>query len=146
MTTIQSLHIDRHKNAEGLFVDHEGCEWSDQSPEGFIMNHILEFCGCGMPDRCLAYIRDVLRHTKRREAMWEITDKSKMQGAVDAWENDSVPLYGPLIPEGFTGMRYFVLYALDRKGLLTHGSSVHSCYLTDKGRELLEDLEKLELD
>jgi len=36
---------------------------------------------------------------------------------------------------------YFLLYELDRLGLTDHGSSVWGCWLTDRGRDLLAELD-----
>jgi hypothetical protein len=43
------------------------------------------------------------------------------------------------------GLRYFVYSHLCNLGLIEYGTSINYCWLTDKGRELLDDLEEMKL-
>ena len=87
-----------------------------RTPEGFLHGYVMGFCCCGQPEMVLAYVRDVLRDIKNQSCP----------------DKDSAPTY-------------LVWYWLDSKDFTEHGGSVPG-WLTDKGRDLLADLETLDLD
>ncbi len=76
----------------------------------FLVESVLGWCGCGRPDDVLMFVRDVLRSILHRRKVI-----------------------------GWYGMEYFVYYVLEEKGLIEHGCGLPG-WLTDKGQDLLDDL------
>lgn len=115
------LHVDKY------YIGKDGEEYTDQngitfdSAKDLIAIGILNFCGCGDQDSALIFIRDVL----------EILGSDYTHSRFDGF-----------FPEDKQGMKYFTLYMLDNLGLEEHGISTPG-WLTDKGKEVLEDLQKL---
>lgn len=89
------------------------------------------FCGCGCPASAAELVRDLLvafdRSGCEREE-WA----AKWQQALDLLPDDRV--------------RYLVLYTLDSRGLLEHGTSVDGSWLTDEGHRVLAALRSHDLD
>lgn len=81
------------------------------------------FCGCGCPEDAYALVRAVL----------ELCPLFDHRAEVAALLGDS-------------GIHYFVLYAIDRTGLIEHGSSVGGSWLTAKGKHYLPLMRKYEWD
>ena len=76
------------------------------------------FCGCGEPEAASAFLLKLLRLApfyERREQLEQ------------------------LLPNA--GVRYFVLYMLDRLDLTEHGGSVNGAWLTPEGEKLKALLE-----
>lgn len=93
----------------------------------------LGFCGCGYPEKALSLLRDVLRHVANlQDLVWQ------KKWTFKEWEEA-----GARITDGRA--LYFLYYFLDTKGLTEHGGSVPG-WLTTEGRQLLEDLEQLNLE
>ena len=81
----------------------------------------LGFCGCGDPEGSLDFLRDSLNDiNKESDERWNAM-KARF-------------------PEG--PMSWTYLYMLDDKGLTEHGSNIRGCWLTDKGKAILELLNK----
>jgi hypothetical protein len=128
------VNIDKFKKGEDYVDPETGCCYDDA--ESYITTNMLGFCGCGDPGTALTYVRDSLRLLRiqqdfHRNAVKETWDEfwTRYQTAVDAHFKSS-------------GAEYFMWYWLDNKGYTEHGSSVPG-WLTEGGRELLEDLEEL---
>lgn len=84
---------------------------SYRSKKNYLQIEILHFCGCGDPDSVMLYIRDFLQKLNTHE--WgDYSDMSYM----------------------------FLCYWSDHEGLSEHGSSARCSWLTDKGKELLDDI------
>lgn len=117
---------------EFAYTDADGMSWSGL--EEVLAIKVFGFCMCGAPDLALRLMRDALR-------------LADMQSPSDydahrAWYH---AIYRPACEAVFgdkPGVEEVVWYLLNDKGLLEHGSSVPG-WLTDKGRELLADLETL---
>lgn len=77
------------------------------------------WCGCGSPEEASARLRDVLALHPLYEHRAEI----------DA-----------LIPD--SGFQYLILYTLDHFDLTEHGGTVGGGWLTDKGKAVLEALNR----
>jgi hypothetical protein len=88
-----------------------------ESNTDFIQSQ-LDFCGCGNPNAALIFVGQVLELLKQRKGVSEEMDK--------------------LLPSD--GVYYFVLYMLDNLGYTLHGGSVGSSWLSEKGEQLLEDI------
>lgn len=73
----------------------------------------LAMCGCGTPEAAYELVRDILALIADHERGW-------------------APLVKTLI--GNPGAYHLTMSALDEAGLLEHGSSLDSAWLTDKGR------------
>lgn len=81
----------------------------------------LGFCGCGDPEGALEFLRDTLNLlNKEFDERWEGMQKR--------------------FPDN--PMSWTYLYMLDDKGLTEHGSNIRGCWLTDKGKAVLELLNK----
>ena len=121
------MYIDKYKQKDGSYVDVNGCHHDDA--KSFLQCHILGFCGCGAPEDSLRYIRDCLRHIANLKQVHE------KQATYEAWGNEGKELMGRA--------EYFTRYVLDQKGLTEHGTSIKGAWLTDKGREILADIDTL---
>lgn len=98
-------------NSEFPYLDEGGT--SHRSKKSFLQTTILGFCGCGDPDSVMVYVRDLLK---------EINSQ--------VWEKDESDL--PYM--------FFVYWAND-KGFAEHGITARCSWLTDKGKEVLADIE-----
>lgn len=85
----------------------------------------LKFCGCGNPDGAREYIAKILRAIK---------DRSDSD-----WATDSV---AAAIKGDAESAMWLILYVFDAMGLLEHGGNVSGSWLTDKGKQLLAELDK----
>ncbi|MET8864659.1 hypothetical protein ABZW11_17115 [Nonomuraea sp. NPDC004580] len=83
----------------------------------------LAMCGCGTPEAAYELVRDLLALIADHERDW-------------------APLAKTLI--GNPGAYHLTMSALDEAGLLEHGSSIDSAWLTDKGRWYASALRTIE--
>jgi len=97
--------------------DGKDCQYLDEggcsweSKSQYIQIEVLGFCGCGNPSDVMAYVGDYLQSV----------------------ENDKFGSY--------EDMPYmFLAYWADHNGYTEHGTTVRCCWLTDKGKELLADI------
>tara|TARA_Y100000310_G_scaffold299375_1_gene334191 strand:+ start:3278 stop:3688 length:411 start_codon:yes stop_codon:yes gene_type:complete len=122
---MDKLHIDKYYNPiTGFYKDKKGCVYD--TAEDFIITGILGYCGCGMPDESLMYIRKILRliHSLHVEEY----DPNQWKELDQFFSSE--------------GEKYTMFYMLEKLELTEHGGCVPG-WVTDKGIELLEDLEKL---
>lgn len=121
LITAGSAAVTGGRAAEGPFCG--GCEAERQHLYAlFAGSEGLGFCGCGCPDDAYAFIRDMLALApfyEHRAAVQELTGEKA---------------------------HYFVLYALDRAGLLEHGSNIRGSWLTAKGTHYLALMRRWEWD
>ena len=94
------------------------CNYEDEngvaydSKKEYLQITLLGFCGCGNPDDVMVYVRDMLR-----------------QLLVKKWGD-------------YEDMPYmFFVYWANNKGFAEHGISARCSWLTEKGIELLSDIE-----
>jgi len=99
-------------NTDFPYTDENSVSWSSKS--SYLQIEYLGFCGCGDPTSAMILIRDILNSIK--------------EGGTDQ----------TLFPSD--GLYYFMLYWLDDKGFTEHGTSIHGCWLTDLGKEILNDI------
>lgn len=99
----------------------------------FFMYEKLNLCGCGAPEYTYETIRRLL--TIRKE--WQDNNNIKYEDVIKRYledlhiDNDDDMQYG---------MLQFMMYVLDDKGMLEHGSSIGGCWLTNEGKMLLDVL------
>jgi len=84
------------------------------SRANYIELNILGFCACGDPDASLLYVEKMLL---------ALRDKDRKAFNDDAGQ--------------------FFLYWADHNEFADHGTSIHGSWLTDKGLELLRDIESV---
>jgi hypothetical protein len=112
---------------DGYILDSEGISY--ETLEDYIQTGLFGFCGCGMPDANLEYIRGALQLLADRRLMWD--DPSWGKGGAQQWLKSCKDYFESNKAE------YFMWYVLDGNGLIEHGSSVPG-WLTCEGEELLE--------
>lgn len=121
--SIQSF--DRFNSPDGQgFIDAQGCFY--ETADSVIQIGILGFCGCGCPDENVSFIGKVLRLIEYREKLTFEQWQSKVK---------------EVLPSG--DFEYFMWYWLDKEEYTEHGGSVPG-WLTDKGKQLLSDIDHWE--
>jgi len=88
----------------------------------------FNFCGCGDNSIALDYIYDKLKGQK------EFMSNTSGPNSKVAYETREKLYHSE-------GEKYFFLYWLETVGLAEHGSSVNGCWLTEKGKNFLNDWE-----
>jgi hypothetical protein len=121
------MHIDKYKQPDGTYLDDKGSSYQDA--ETFLQDKYLNHCYCGNPDINIKYVADVLAHIDSRD-----TFKSKTR--YDEWIAAGNHLY----PNDT--IRNFVWYVMDSLRFTEHGGCIPG-WLTDKGREFMEDVKEL---
>jgi hypothetical protein len=111
--------IDKLREDRGMWVDPDGVSWD--SPLNYICTGILPSCGCGTPESIAVYVRDMLRkHVKQigtdDYSCWDIT------------KYEDLPVM------------FFLSWA-DREGYTEHGTTIRCSWMTQKGDELLKDID-----
>ncbi len=126
------MHLDRYKTGSpGPYDTHLYNDTHYGSVAEVINQGILGFCGCGIPEATLLYLRDVLKHLDDcRTLVWE------KRMAYEDWRAAGRKLFAT------EGAEYTMWYLLDQKGLSEHGGSVPG-WLSPLGKEVLEDLTEM---
>lgn len=111
----------------GWYLDADGVSYQDASE--FLAGGVFKWCGCGMKEEALIYVRDILSLIRGIE-------DSKF--TKEAWNE---------LQKYFKSYKdyYFALYWMDNLGLTQHGGSVPG-WLTEKGEAILFDLLALNLE
>ena len=122
------MHIDKYKLADGTFQNENGASFD--TLEDFIQMSVLCFCGCGMPRLALKHLQVALTQVKKRN---ELVPKDTL--AFRELEKETS------IQLGSNTAMWFMWYYLETQDLTEHGGSVPR-WLTQKGKELLEDLDE----
>ncbi len=102
-----------------------------------VLGDALGFCSCGAPDVALQYVLKILRLVDLKHP------RTGTGVPYEEWNTWYGSVYRPQICDLFHndgGAEYLAYYLLTDKGLLEHGGSVPG-WLTDKGRDILADLE-----
>jgi len=121
------MNVDKFRKDEtGRYYDSDNCSYDDA--EQFISSSILGFCGCGIPRAALNYVKKALRLLSKKKKLTH-----------EQWVEEKKAIFLDY------GSEYFTWYALENKGLTEHGYSTPG-YLSEKGKELLSDLDELDLD
>ena len=112
--------ISKYKDKDGEYrpepIEEGKINWAGMDAADFLWCHVLNMCGCYIPDEGLKFLHKVLDWCNNR-------DKSSSE-----WDALEDP--------GFL----FTLYWLDKEDITEHGSSVGGSCLSEKGRSLLQDL------
>lgn len=116
------MNIDKFKTPDGDYLDAEGTTFD--TAEDLLCN-MVGYCGCGDPEAALKYLAKVLHYISIRFNI-DPTESEKLESL--------------LFP--VPGSMWHTYYMLDDKELTEHGSSVPG-WLTDKGREIMEDIQEL---
>jgi len=119
-------YIEQFKNPDGDGYIIDECE--HESAESLILTGIFHFCGCGFPEKCLIFLRDML-------------------SLINTYTNGDLTEYlkNEIKTAGTLGAACFMYYLLDQKGFTEHGGAVPG-WLSDNGEGLLNDLNSLELE
>ena len=129
------MNIDKYKHDDGIYYDKDGCGY--MTAEDFIQTGILGFCGCGNPEVSLDIVRRALKIIKNH---WDNIKSEPDQNGEQCWSEyeftQKLAFYSD-------EMWLFIMYYLDSKELTEHGGSVNGAWLTQKGYDLLEDLDEL---
>lgn len=123
------MNIDRYKREDGTYLDEAGCTYEDAGD--LLQTHVFGFCGCGMPDENIYFVRDGLQHIDNLSKCFE--DQANKDAAYDKWSERTLEIFGS------NRGAYFFYYWCDNKLLVEHGGGLPG-WLTDKGKELLADL------
>ena len=102
-----------------------------QECKDFFSIELLGMCGCGDPDSTLKIMRDILNTDDngilRPKSIYRNGDYTKNLDDIE-----------PLLQ--------FLMYSLDDKEIIDHGTSINSPWITDLGRQLLWVLNNCEYD
>ena len=94
-----------------------------------------KFCGCGNPETVLSMVKDCLRATRDRwDVVRQYDDWNDLCSAAMDTERAKYP--------SDEASALMVRYLMASNDLTEHGGSVFGAWLSDKGFELLEFLEK----
>lgn len=113
--------MKKYWNEEWQTFEYGECSWDDM--DELVSVGMLGFCGC-VGDEPIAKARDVMKDLDRTDDNWI------------RWDELVARHFG-----GDEAYGYFVLQYLDRRGLVEHGTSIRSSWLTEKGKECLEAME-----
>lgn len=109
----------------------------------------LGFCGCGDPESALKLLQSVLAIIRKRSDENEIEEDQASSQA--RWSRNSDALRELIgmkddVLLGATNYRqamaWTYLYFLDSKGLLEHGGNCSGSWLTEKGQQVLDALNR----
>lgn len=99
----------------------------------------LGLCGCECPQETLEMIVEYLRHNieyaKKYTADKNFESFYKIANEDHEWEKN-------FIEENKGKLFMFMLYMLNDKGFMEHGTSVTSSWVEDKGKKLIEYYER----
>jgi len=91
---------------------------------------VVNFCGCGMPEDVLIYIRKGLLLVEQLELSWRSENK---EDDYKKWDEDKNKFFCS------EGAFYFFYYWCDKENFTEHGGSVPG-WLSENGKEYLEAL------
>ena len=106
--------IEKLTENYGTWIDENGIGWTDRS--SYLQCEVLGLCGCGIPDETMKYIYENLKR-------FDNTGKEFEWG-----DYDDLPYV-------------FFCYWANDKGFAEHGGGVRCSWLTEKGKEVLRDIE-----
>lgn len=124
---MSSKLLAKYRQEDGSLLDENGV-WHGDSAVEFIQGAILKFCGCGLPDENVRYIRDALALVDWNRQ--SIRDQEPEHGWTE-YRKRCTKLFNNHNAE------YFMWYWLDMQGYVEHGSSLPG-WLSESGEELLE--------
>lgn len=111
--------IEKLKKTKGGWEDEDGI--FNETRLSYLQLNFLGLCGCGNSDEITVYIRDLLKKL----------DVPRAGDALKNWE------WGD-----YEDLPYmFFVYWANEEGYAEHGCTVRCSWLTEKGEELLKDIE-----
>lgn len=133
---IVNKYPDSHFSHRNMMIKGTSDSYYSEMLVDWLMDYFiyerLELCGCGTPE----YTYEVLRRLLGLRAKWEkneITPPEVKEKELRDLGIDKSTGVG-------NGILQFLLYVLDSKGLLNHGSSIHGAWLTGEGYMFLDVL------
>lgn len=97
----------------------------------------LGICGCGTPEETIEMIVEYLKHNIEYKNKYKIEkDFDKVYKEDKEWEER-------FIEENKELLFLFMLYILDDKEFMEHGTSVYSSWVIKKGEKLISLFEKM---
>ena len=100
----------------------------------------LGICGCGSPEITVEMIVEYLKHkieySKKYKIGKDFEFYKKIYDEDSKWEEN-------FIKENKGALFLFMLYMLNNKGFMEHGSNVYSSWVEEKGEKLIEYYEKV---
>jgi hypothetical protein len=112
--TVKYSLIKQSKGSDHDYLDQGGISWS--SPENWFFIGILGGCGCGNSEEFAKKGLELLRFFGSEERTENPVNKSELTELLAHWFDD--------------------------KGLIEHGTIISSSWLTDKGKAILDALNK----
>jgi hypothetical protein len=100
------------KDGEGEFPYTDEKGVSYRSKKEYLQFEVLHFCGCGDPDSVMVYVKEFLQKLDNQE--WG--------------DYEDIPYM-------------FLVYWADHNGFSEHGTTARCSWLSEKGKELLADIE-----
>jgi hypothetical protein len=138
----EKMYIEKFKAEDGYYYyDIDGAAYDNV--KDFILNGIFGFCGCGLPEKVILYIRDALQlmYDRKEEEEYivrmdikENLEQSSIRYA--EWNKKAKELFKSDSAE------QLMWYVLDKADLLEHGGCVPG-WITNEGIGLLGDLNEL---
>jgi hypothetical protein len=119
-----------HNNKYFDYYDEELLEECDK----FFYHEVLRMCGCGTPENTRKIIKIIMNAQNQKDYCVRNKMINEILG-IDRNQNDM-----------YNGLIQFILYTLDDKGLIEHGSSINGSWLTELGKMYLYILNKIDLD
>lgn len=116
----------------------QGCreEWYEEylidDLMDFFSYEIVDLCGCGIPE----YTYEIIRRTLTIRKDWQ-EDRIKYAEVQKRYKDD---LYLDTEDKMQYGIVQLILYLLDSREILEHGSSIGGCWLTKLGEMYLDVL------
>ena len=96
----------------------------------------LGFCGCSSPTQAIELLRDALRCA--RDAQEGFNKPDSHARFTDSYQRLQSVLAFNEVP----GLATWFLYLLDSRNLIEHASNVTVCWISPRGRELLNAIER----
>lgn len=101
----------------------------------------LGFCGCGNPEEVLEFVRSVLLAIRKRSHENREIEESRT-ASLERWTRNSAVIEELIGMDVSPPMAWFFLYTLNDKDLLEHGGNCSGSWLTEKGEEVLDTLNR----
>jgi hypothetical protein len=98
-----------------------------------VLRDELGYCGCGAYVDSVHLLRDVLSLTRERSAA---------TADLAAFSSASRALEARLQVDTAPGLATWFLHVLDHHGLISHGLRATDAWITDRGQQLLDALER----
>jgi hypothetical protein len=114
---------DLKKDESGWYVDPDGTSWEYRAD--YLYSGVLPSCGCGDPASIGRYVKDMLT---------KFVPRPGEPKNLDYWNKVSY--------EDLPTM-FFLSWA-DHEGFIEHGTTIRCSWLTERGIQLLADIEEIE--